>query len=236
MVVAVDHHHGRAEAGQLPQQVLVGRTVHGREHDAVNLSAAQHLELGALLGRILARAAQQQPVAADARHRLDARDDLDEERMHQIGDDDANGVAAAEGQTARDGVSLIAELFDLREDAIARGLADIAVVVQDFGNRHDGYAELAGDSPHRGSGHGLWSGLGALSIKSVDFTGKPHQLRAATCNDPSAKFATCLISAIVTSTRTTADTDPRMLRPCAFKSPASACNESSVPAATVTCW
>ena len=44
---------------------------------------------------ILARAAEQQPVAAHAGDRLDARDDLDEERVHQIGNDDAEGVGAA---------------------------------------------------------------------------------------------------------------------------------------------
>ena len=48
------------------------------------------------LARILARAAEQQPVAPLARHRLDARDDLDEERVHQIGNDDAERVGAPE--------------------------------------------------------------------------------------------------------------------------------------------
>ena len=103
------------------------------------------------LRRVLARAAQQQSVAAHARNRLDARDDLDEERVHQIGNDDADGVAAAKGQAAGDGVALIAELFDLGEHAAARGLADVPVIVQDFGDRHDGDAELAGNPSHRGS-------------------------------------------------------------------------------------
>ena len=85
--------------------------------DAVDLPAAQHLELRPLLARILAGAAQQQPVAARAGDRLDARDDLDEERVHQIGNDDAERVGAAEAEAAGHGVALVAELLDLGEDA-----------------------------------------------------------------------------------------------------------------------
>ena len=154
MVVAIDHHHRGTEAGELSQQILVLGAVRGGEHDAVDLAAAQHLELGALFGGVLARAAQQQAVAADAGNRLDAGDDLDEKRVHQIGNDDADRVAAAEGQAARDGVALVADLLDLGEHAIARGVTDIPVIVQDLGDGHDGNAELAGNPPHRGSRHG----------------------------------------------------------------------------------
>ena len=122
MIVAVDHHDGGAESSQLPQQVLIRGTVHRREDDAVDLAAAQHLEFCPLFRRVLARAAQQQSIAARACDRLDARDDLDEKRVHQIGDDDADGMAAAKCQAAGDGVSLIPELFDLGEHAAARGL------------------------------------------------------------------------------------------------------------------
>jgi hypothetical protein len=64
--------------------VLPGSVRRG-DHHAVDLTAAQHLELGALLVRILSRTAQQQAVAALAGDRFDAGDDLDEERVHQIG-------------------------------------------------------------------------------------------------------------------------------------------------------
>ena len=37
--------------------------------------------------------------------------------MHQIGDDDAERVGAAQAQAAGDGVALIAELFDFGEHA-----------------------------------------------------------------------------------------------------------------------
>ena len=117
MIVAIDHHEAGAVLGQLLQQVGVAGAVRRREHDAVDLPAAQHLELRSLFARILAGAAQEQPVAAHAGDRLDARDDLDEERVHQIGNDDAEGVGAAQGEAAGDGIALVAELFDLGEDA-----------------------------------------------------------------------------------------------------------------------
>ena len=63
-------------------------------------------------------------------------------------------MAAAQREAAGDGVALVAELFDLGEDAVARGLADVAVIVQDLRDGHDGDAELSGDPPHRGSCHG----------------------------------------------------------------------------------
>ena len=56
-------------------------------------------------------AAEQQPVALFARHRLDPRHDLDEERVHQIGNDDAEGMGAPERQRSGDGVGAIAELL-----------------------------------------------------------------------------------------------------------------------------
>ncbi len=164
MIVAIDHHDRGADARQLPQQILIRIAVHGREDDAVDLTAAQHLELGALFRHILARAAQQQPVSAHARHRLNARDDLDEKRMHEIGNDDADGVTAAKRQAAGDGISLVAELLDLGEHAAASGRADVPVVVQDFGNGHHGHAELAGDPSHRGSGHGLFLGYFIVKV------------------------------------------------------------------------
>src|SRR5213082_955374 len=40
-----------------------------------------------------------------------------EKRVHQIGDDDAERVGAAEGEAAGDGVGAITELFDFLEDA-----------------------------------------------------------------------------------------------------------------------
>ena len=51
---------------------------------------------GRSLRGIVVRAAQEQAVAASARHRLEAGDDLDEERVHQLGDHDPESVGAAQ--------------------------------------------------------------------------------------------------------------------------------------------
>ena len=166
VIVAVDHDERRALRGQLLQHVGVARGMRRREHDAVHLAAAQHLELRALLAGILAGAAQQQAVAAHAGDRLDAGDDLDEEGVHQIRDDDAEGVGAAEAQAAGDGVALVAELLDFREDAGAGGLADVVVVVEHLGDGRDRDAELAGDPLHRGRVHGRCPSLPTSSFSA----------------------------------------------------------------------
>ncbi len=151
VIVAIDHHQADAERLEPLQQVRVAGGIDRREDDAVDLALAQHVDLGALLDGILVRAAQQQSVAARAGDRLEAGDDLDEERVHQVRDDDAERVGAAQGEAARDGVGLVAELGDLGEDAGAGGVADVVAVVEDLGDGRDGHAELAGDPLHRGA-------------------------------------------------------------------------------------
>ena len=70
--------------------------------------------------------------------------------MHQVGDDDAEGVGAAEGEAAGDGVGLIAELGDFGEHASARRLADVLAIVQHLRDGRDRHPELAGDAFHGG--------------------------------------------------------------------------------------
>ena len=154
------------------QDVGVARAVRRGEDDAVDLTAAEHGELGPLLVRILAGAAEQQAVAAHARHRLDAGDDFHEEGVHQVGDDDAEGVGAAQAEAAGDGVALVAELVHLGEHAGARGLADVVVVVEHLRDRGDRDAELAGDALHGGRVHGVPARQRTLPLKLIDFTGK----------------------------------------------------------------
>jgi hypothetical protein len=75
--------------------------------------------------------------------------------MHQVRDDDAEGVGPPQGETARDGVGLVAEFFDLGEHAGAGLIADVLAIVEDLGDGRDGHAELAGDALHRRSGRHL---------------------------------------------------------------------------------
>ena len=152
VIVAVDHHDLDAEAGQVAEQVRIAGGVRRRQHDPVDLPLAQHVELRALLLRVLVRAAEQQAVAARADGGLETGDDFHEEGGHQVGDDDAECVGAPERETAGDRVGLVAELGDLGEHPRARGVADVLAVVEDLGDGRDGHAELSGDPFHRGGG------------------------------------------------------------------------------------
>jgi hypothetical protein len=154
VIVAIDHDHRGAVLNQVLQDVGVARSGRRGDDDAVDLAAAEHRELGPLLVRILAGAAEQQAVAANARHRLDAGDDFHEEGVHQVGDHDAEGVGAAQAEASGNGVSLVAELVHLGEHPRAGRRADVVVVVEHFRDGGDRDPELAGDALHGGRVHG----------------------------------------------------------------------------------
>ena len=152
MIVAVDHDETLARVDQQAQQILVARRVRRGEHQPVDLALAQRFELFALFERILARAAQEQRVAARRDDRLEAGDDLHEEGMHQIRDDDAERVRAAQREASCDGVGAVSELLDFLEHTGARRGPDVGLIVEDLRDGGDGDAELGGDSLHR-EGH-----------------------------------------------------------------------------------
>ena len=173
VIVAVDHDERRAARRQLLQQSVLpepcaeARTMPSTWRPRSISSSARSLPGSSL------ELHSSRPKPRDAGDRLDAGDDLDEERVHQIGDDDAERVGAAEAEAAGDGVALVAELFDLGEDAGAGRLADVGVVVQHLRDGRDRDAELAGDPLHRGRVHAvLVLRIEPLSLKCLDFTGK----------------------------------------------------------------
>jgi hypothetical protein len=104
---------------------------------------------------ILAGAAEQHAVAADAGHRLDAGDDLNEEGVHEIGNHDPERVRPAQAEAARHGVALVAELLHLGEHTRAGGVADVVVVVEHLRDRGNRDPELHGDALHGGRVHGI---------------------------------------------------------------------------------
>jgi hypothetical protein len=61
--------------------------------------------------------------------------------MHEIGDDEADGVRAARDQRTGGKVGLEVEVAHALEDALAGFLADIGVVAQDLRYGDDGDAE-----------------------------------------------------------------------------------------------
>ena len=150
VIVAVDHDQPDALRGDVLQQRGVAGGIGRGEHDAVHLPRPEHVDFGTLLLGILAGHAQQQSVSPRARDRFEAGDDLDEERVHQVGNDHAEGMGAPKRQAPGDGIGPIAKLLDARQHARAGGRPDVGVVIQDFGDRRDGNPELRRDAFHRG--------------------------------------------------------------------------------------
>ena len=151
MIVAVDHHQPDAasDRGAAAGRCCPRRSPTRGRCRRPGAGAASRARRAPCAGSSL-ELHSSRPYPRALRDRLEPGDDLDEERVHQIGDDDAERVGAAEREAARDGVGLVAELGDLGEHARARGMADVAAIVEDLGDGRDGHAELAGDPLHRG--------------------------------------------------------------------------------------
>jgi hypothetical protein len=157
VIVAVEHDERRAVRDELTQDVGVPGGAGRGNDDPVDLPLPEHREFGALLAHVLAGGAKQHAEAAGREHRLHAGNDLDEKRVHQVRDDDADRGRAAEREAAGDRVGAIAELLDLGEHARARLGADVVVVVDHLRDGRDGHAQLAGNPLHR-RGHGATVG------------------------------------------------------------------------------
>ena len=66
----------------------------------------------------------------------------------EIGDDHPERVGATQREAAGDRVGTVAEL-DFGEHALASGVADIGVMIENLGDRGDGHAQFSGDPFHR---------------------------------------------------------------------------------------
>ena len=153
VIVAIDHHQRGPERGHRHEGVAVpGRRSRG-DHNPVHLPRAEQIQLAPLLARVLAGAAQQQPVAACADDRVDPGDDLHEERVHQVRDDDAERVRAPQREAAGDRVGPVAELLDARHHPRAGRVADVGLAVDDLGDGRDRHAQIGGDPFHGSRGH-----------------------------------------------------------------------------------
>ena len=148
MVVAIDQHQPLAGGDHPRQERIAVLRVDRRQDDAIDLAIEQHLQLRTLARRILADVAQQQPVAERMDVLLDRRHDLDEEGVHQVGDDDAERVGTAQRQAARDGVGTVAELLDLGEHALAHLVPDVAAIVEHLRDSRHRHSESGGDVSH----------------------------------------------------------------------------------------
>ena len=156
MVVAIDQHQSLAGGDDPRQERVAVLRVHRREDDAVDLAVQQHLQLRTLARRIFADVAQQQPIAERMDVLLDRCHDLDEEGVHEVGDEDAEGVRTAQRQAARNGVGTVAELLDLGEHALAHLFPDVTAIVEHLGDSRHRHPESGGDVSHGDSHRRVW--------------------------------------------------------------------------------
>jgi hypothetical protein len=85
MIVAIDHHQAGADSGKLRQQIVVCRSVRGGEDDAIDLPAAEHLELRTFLIGIFAELHNSKPYPRTLATGSMPEMIFDEKRVHQIG-------------------------------------------------------------------------------------------------------------------------------------------------------
>ena len=100
------------------------------------------------MARVLA-VADQDAVAVRASRRLDAIDDLGEERVVQIVDDDAQRARATAGKTPSEHVRSIPQLFGCREHEGPPFVADVGRTAHHERHERSGHAGRLGDLLHR---------------------------------------------------------------------------------------
>jgi hypothetical protein len=96
-----------------------------------------------LLARVEACCGEEGLEAAAARFVVECRGDLCEERIEQVGDDDADEAGAPAREIAGEEIGRVAELRDDLEDARAGLGADVGLAVEDAG---DGAERDVGDA------------------------------------------------------------------------------------------
>jgi hypothetical protein len=142
-----DAHGGR-------QQVAVGVAAgaDGHEDDARHPLGAQDLEVGTLACRVLVGVREQQRVAGRPQHGVDAAHHLGEERVLQVRDDDADGLAGAGAKGLGGATGAIAEGAGRFEDPEPQPVADGLGVGKSARDGGDGDAGAVGHPPDgRGS-------------------------------------------------------------------------------------
>lgn len=101
-----------------------------------------------LEGDILFRGCDEERVGLFAQHGRDALRNLGEEGMDEAGDDESHGLSFAGDERAGGEVGAVVELLHPLEHALAGVGADVAVIAEYFGNRHNGDAEVPCDILH----------------------------------------------------------------------------------------
>ena len=150
----VDQHVGPFAFLDAPER-LHG-PLRGGDNQRVHTAGKHLVDLLPLQFRALFGRGNQQAVALDAQRAGKALGHFGEERMHQIGNHQADGERAAGNQGASRQVRLVVQLLHSLEHALPGFIADVLVIPEDLRDGHDGNAEIPGDVLHSDGHAPLW--------------------------------------------------------------------------------
>ncbi|MEA1651152.1 hypothetical protein UAJ10_19265 [Nitrospirillum sp. BR 11164] len=145
---SIQQNAGCAPPLDLPQ------AVHGRlgggQHDHIHLPGQQIADLLPLRIRLFIGGGDQQPVSVGPDIVGDGLGDAREERMEEVGDDQADGPGLAGDQRPRHQVRLIPQLRHPLQHAAAGRFPDIRMRAQGLGHRDDRQPQFQRDVFHAG--------------------------------------------------------------------------------------
>ncbi len=149
----VHEDEGRLARGGLRDRghvLVVGQ----RDEGARDAQLAEHLQVLELAADVVVAVGKDHVHARGGRCRPGAARDVDEQRVAQVGEHEAEHAGPTGGQRARDAVGAVAELGHGALDALARGRGDPARVVEDVRDGAGGDARTPRHLAHRGPGGG----------------------------------------------------------------------------------
>jgi hypothetical protein len=120
----------------------------GGDHQGIQATAEQPLDLLALQVRIALRGRDQQAVILAAQHIGEPAGHFGEERVHQVGNNQPGRIGAPGNERAGGHVRLVVQLLDELENALARLFSNVTrVIADDLGNGYHGHARVRGRCP-----------------------------------------------------------------------------------------
>ena len=135
-------------AGQHLKQLQPPVVLRRGDDQAVDLAAHQHAHLPPLHFGILPGIRNDHLVTQRLQLARHAFGHFGKEGMHQVGQHQSHHVSAARDHAAGDPIRLVIEFPHAFEDEVAGLLADVVVMAQRLGNRHQRNAEVLGNILH----------------------------------------------------------------------------------------
>lgn len=137
--------HDRGSCPDDPVQIVAATLQRRGENRAVDLVLHQQLEVVQLASRALLRVAQHDVVVVLRCGGHDGLDQLRVERVGDVGDDEADQLAAAGDEGSRCGVRRVSQLLHRGHHPVTRDRGYPGVVVEHAGDRRLRHARQSGD-------------------------------------------------------------------------------------------